>query len=143
MKHLFFLLTLLVVFCSKLSAQEIPPEHIAVSKVPNDYELTDKQYSAWKSIKNNWMASDYELIESENKIKLNCKSCESFYIEVELKVNASGKLEYYKLISGKRCGMPITKQLELRMMRNFFKFEYPSELRNVSFKTRLGNVLKC
>ena len=44
--------------------------------VLNDYELTDKQYAAWKQIKNNWIVSDYEAIQAENKVKLTCKSCE-------------------------------------------------------------------
>ena len=64
-------------------------------------------------------------------------------MEVIIKINADGKMEYYKLVNSKRCGIAITKQLELRIMRRFFKFEYPFELRNTTFKTRLGNVLKC
>ena len=143
MKKYFCILILLFVFSNKNFAQEVAVETPADPTVLNDYELTKKQYAAWKSIQNNWIVSDYEVIEAENKIKLNCKTCSSFYVEVIIKINASGKFEYYKLLNSKKCGITIDKKLELRIMRNFFKFEYPSELRNVTFKTRLGTVLKC
>ncbi|MCC6838234.1 MAG: hypothetical protein IT234_06830 [Bacteroidia bacterium] len=113
------------------------------SSIPDDFKLTDKQYSAWRSIYNQWMVNDYETIQFENKIKMNCKSCTAFYMDVVIKVNASGKLEYYKAIDGKKCGIGFTKQLEQRMMKNFLKFEFPPELRNLEFKTRLGTSLKC
>lgn len=143
MRNNFYVLILLFVFSNTSIAQEVPVDKEIDLSVLNDYELTDKQYSAWKSIKNNWLANDYELIKSENKIKLNCSNCSAFYVEVVIKINESGKMEYYKLVNGKRCGVGLTKQLELRVMSKFFKFEYPFELRNTTFKTRLGDVLKC
>ena len=144
MNKYFYALIIVISLFGKLTAQEVPADTKQEAKtVLNDYELTDKQYAAWKSIKNNWIVSDYEAIQTENKIKLSCKSCESFYIDVIIKINASGKLEYYKFVDGKNCKIAITKQQELRFMRNFFKFEYPPELRNTTFQTRLGNALKC
>ena len=143
MRNVFSILILFFDFSINCIGQEIAIEKEIDTNVLNDYELTDKQYSAWKSIKYSWLASDYELIKSENKIKLNCKDCSAFYVEVVIKINESGKMEYYKLINGKRCGLGFTKELELRVMRKFFKFEYPFELRNTTFKTRLGDVLKC
>lgn len=136
---LFFFMVLGVRFLG----QEIPFEDKNTPSVLNDYELTDKEYAAWKLIRNNWFVSEYEKIQAENKIKLNCKDCESFFVEVILKIDANGKLEYYKLVNGKKCGIALSKQLEIRMMRTFFKFDFPPELRNTIFKTRLGNVLKC
>jgi hypothetical protein len=138
----FFFFALLFISVG-IHAQEITPENSQNSSAPNDYELSDVQFSAWKRILNNWIGSDYQSIQSENKISMNCKSCASFYMEVEIKIGANGKLEYYKMIDGRKCGMSITKPLELRIMRNFFKFEFPPELRNITFKTRLGEVLKC
>ena len=144
MKKYVCVIALLLGFFGKNIAQEIAIENKELSKTTlYDFELTDKQYATWKSIKNNWIVSDFEKIEAENKIKLNCKNCESFYVDVIIKINANGKMEYYKLINGKKCGIDISKQLELRVMRNFFKFEFPAELRNVTFQTRLGNALKC
>ena len=142
MRNYLYIILVVITF-NNLSAQEVPLETQLEQNILNDYELTDKQYSAWKSIKNNWMATEYEAIQSENKIKLNCKNCQAFYVEVVIKINANGKLEYYKLLNGKRCSVGLTKELELRVMRKFFKFEYPFELRNTTFKTRLGNALKC
>lgn len=143
MKNYFYFLVLFVIFSNKSLAQEVVAEKQSDVTVLNDYELTDKQYAAWKSIQNNWLVGDYETIQAENKIKLNCKSCEAFYIEVIVKISKDGKLEYYKLVNSKRCGVAVTKDVELRIMRRFFKFEYPFELRGTTFKTRLGNVLKC
>lgn len=143
MKNIFSVFILIFIFSNEIISQEVPLETVAESDVLSDYQLSDKQYSAWKSIKNNWLASEYELIKSENKIKLNCSNCNAFYVEVIIKINESGKMEYYKLLNGKRCGVGLTKELELRVMRKFFKFEYPFELRNVTFKTRLGDALKC
>lgn len=113
------------------------------SAVPNDYDLSDVQYADWKSIKNNWMMSEYEKIKAEQNINLNCKSCSSFFIEVELTIGKNGKLESYKLLSGKKCAFSVSKELELRMMRNFYKFEFPASLRNITFKSKLGDSLKC
>jgi hypothetical protein len=141
-KHISILFFILL-FAGNISGQEVAIDEADVSSVLNDYELTDKQQAAWKAIRNNWIVSDYEKVQAENNIKLNCKNCESFFIEVIIKVNASGKMEYYKLVNGKKCAIQLTKQLEIRMMRVFFKFEFPPELRNTTFRTKLGNVLKC
>jgi hypothetical protein len=142
MKRTLFSFILAFAFFSS-HAQEIVTEKYTAPATPYDYELTDKQFSAWKRILNSWIGSDYQVIQAENKVTLNCKGCNAFYMEVEIKVGANGKLESYKMIDGRKCGMIITKQLELRIMRNFFKFEFPPELRNVSFKTKLGESLKC
>jgi Pyruvate/2-oxoacid:ferredoxin oxidoreductase delta subunit len=143
MKNYFCFLILFLIFASKTAGQEVTIDKQSDATVLNDYELTDKQYAAWKSIQNNWLVGDYEAVLAENKIKLNCKSCNAFYLEVIIKINKEGKLEYYKLVNSKRCGVAVTKDVELRIMRRFFKFEYPYELRNTTFKTRLGNALKC
>lgn len=137
------ILLFLMILAGRLFCQEIPFEEKNTPSVLNDYELTDKEYAAWKLIRNNWLVSDYKKIQTENKIKLNCNDCESFFAEVILKIDANGKLEYYKLMTGKNCGIALSKQLEIRMMRGFFKFDFPPELKNTIFKTKLGNALKC
>ena len=55
----------------------------------------------------------------ENKIKLNCKDCESFYIDAIPGAKPEWKLEYYKLTVSKRCCFALTKKLELRIMSAF------------------------
>src|SRR3954471_5943652 len=120
-----FLFFVMMITFAASHAQEVTMLTSTGSSTPNDYELTDKQYSAWKRILNGWIGSDYQMIQAENKVTLSCKSCNAFYMEVEMKINANGKLEYYKMTDGKKCGMAISKQLELRIMRNFFKFEFP------------------
>jgi hypothetical protein len=55
-----------------------------------------------KKISNFWLADDFEKIKFENKIDISCKSCSGVYMDVIIKINASGKLEYYKLVKGKK-----------------------------------------
>ena len=138
MKKIIFVFTFLFA-ATMVSAQEVQ----SIESVPEDYKLTDVQYATWKTISTNWLSDDFEKIKFENKININCKSCYGVYMDVVIKINGSGKLEYYKVINGKNCGAAFTKQFEMRMMRSFLKFEYPPELRNVIFKTRLGTILKC
>jgi hypothetical protein len=142
MKKIVFVFAFLFT-AAMVSAQDVVAEKQAAESAPEDFELTDKQYAAWKKISNFWLADDFEKIKFENKIDISCKSCSGVYMDVIIKINASGKLEYYKLVKGKKCGMELNKQFELRMMRSFIKYEYPPELRNVTFKTRLGTILKC
>jgi len=138
MKKILFVFAFL--FASAMvSAQEV----MSIESAPEDYKLTDAQYATWKTISTNWLSDDFEKIKFENKIDINCKSCYGVYMDVVIKINGNGKLEYYKVINGKNCGVAFTKQFEMRMMRSFLKFEYPPELRNVVFKTRLGTILKC
>lgn len=142
MKKFFCISILLILFLKSGMAQELI-QTADGEVVGNDYELTDKQFSAWKSIQNNWLGTEYEIIKSENKINLNCKNCEAFYIEVIVKIGSNGKFEGYEVLKGKRCGVGLTKEMEARMMRKFYKFDYPFELRGTKFKTRLGSALKC
>ena len=75
MNRYFYTLIISICFLGRSIAQEVPLDAKEQAKTTlNDYELTDKQYAAWRSIKNNWIVSDYEVIESENKIKMNCKN---------------------------------------------------------------------
>ena len=112
-----FLFTVAIAF-----AQEVTPEAKSIESVPEDYKLTDVQYATWKTISTNWLSDDFEKIKFENKIDINCKSCYGVYMDVVIKINGSGKLEYYKVITGKNCGVAFTKQFEMRMMRSFLKF---------------------
>jgi len=138
----------LFAFSIILSAQEVVEEKINGDTIVFDYQLTELKYTAWLKIKQNWTRKDFQEVIKENKIKMGCggisnNECESLYVDVILKINEKGKLEYYKLLNGKKCGESITKPFEIRMMRNFFKIEFPEELRNLKLQTRLGSALKC
>ncbi len=138
-----FAAVVLVFALKTASAQEIIKDTVGTSNVKNDYELPDNQFADWKSVEKIWYANEYDKIKEENKITLACKTCNSFYMDVIIKVNGNGKLEYYKLTGSNNCGRAFNKAQEIRMMRMFFKFAYPSSLRNTTFKTRLGTALKC
>ncbi len=143
MKNYFYLLIFFLVFSNKSFGQKETLDTSIKSVVLNDYELSDKQFSAWKIIQNNWLGGDYEAIKMANNIKLNYKNCDAFYLDLISKINANGKLEYCKLVNSNVFDLELTNKFELRFVRMFFKFELPPDLRNMTFKTRLGNVLKC
>ena len=138
-----FVLLFVAAFAGKALAQVAPADTAGTANVKSIEQLSDAQLADWKSVEKIWYNNEYDKIKDENKVTLNCKTCQGFYADVVFKVNASGKLEYYKLISGNNCGRPFTKAQEVRMMRMFFKFEYPMSLRNTAFKARLGTKLKC
>jgi hypothetical protein len=137
------LLILVLCLMKTGKAQGTTAEKDQLSAVPNDYELSANQYADWKNVMNVWNAGEYEKIKFEYKVNMSCKTCNAFYIDVLIKVNASGKMEYYKFIDGKKCGRALTKAEELRMMKFFFKCDIPASLWNTTFKTRLGSTLKC
>ena len=146
MKTIFSILFFLIY--STVFSQEIMDQKLLPDSVIHEYQLNEKQAAAWNKIKSSWVENDYKAILKENKIKLGCggisnNECESIYVDVVLKINEKRKLEYYKLINGKKCGEPISKPLEIQLMKMFFKKEFPQELRNIKFETRLGSVLKC
>jgi len=124
------------------TAQEPVAGKSELDAVPNDYELSAKQYADWKNVQNVW-SGDFDKIKFEYKVNMSCKTCNAFYIDVLIKVNASGKMEYYKLIDGKKCGRALNKTEEMRMMKFFNKCDIPASLWNTTFKTRLGSTLKC
>lgn len=142
LKKISFLMILLCLVKAGM-AQEVAADKNDLGNVPNDYELSAAQFADWKNVQKVWNNGDYEKIKFEYKINLDCKSCNAFYMDVLIKINASGKMEYYKFIGGKNCGRALTKAEELRMIKFFFKCDYPSSLRNTTFKTRLGTALKC
>jgi len=142
MKNLSTLFFLLIIF-TKTYAQKAPSDTTGTSNVKGIEQLSDQQQADWKSVQNVFYNTDYDKVKDDNKVTLNCKTCNGFYADVVFKINTNGKLEYYKLISSSACGRPFTKTQENRIMRMFFKFEYPSSLRNTTFKVRLGTKLKC
>lgn len=142
MKNAFAILLLLV--CVKTGlAQELVYDTTGTWNVTDESKLPDKQLADWKSIKNAWVANEYDKVKFDNKVTLNCKTCNSFYADVVIKINGAGKMEYYKVVGGKCCGRGLTKSQEVQIMRMFFKFEFPGTLRNATFRTRLGSILKC
>lgn len=143
MTRTFFAAVLLLLFVKNGLAQEAVADTAGMAKAKSIEQLSDNQFSDWKNVEKIWYNNEYDKIRAENNITLSCKSCKAFYADVIFKVNASGKLEYYKLTGSNSCGRSFTKAQEVRMMRMFYKFEYPSSLRNTTFKVRLGTAMKC
>ncbi|MDQ3048611.1 MAG: hypothetical protein M3R27_13765 [Bacteroidota bacterium] len=111
--------------------------------IMSEHELSPEAYDSWKTIQGEWLKGTYQDVLKKNKIKVNCKDCSSFYMEVIISIDKSGKMSYYKLLNGIKCGEPITKGIELQLMKFFFSQAFPPSLYDIKFRTRLGKSLKC
>ena len=141
MKKYFVLLIFLIVF-SFMKGKEIVDSSTSIVVVKS-YELKGEAWNDWKKIEDDWMKNNYPKILKSNKLKMNCRSCESIYLEVVIQIDSSGKLNNYKLINSKKCGEKFSKSLEIQFMKPIFNIEFPHSLKNMRFEIRLGTGLKC
>ncbi len=141
MKITFSLFLFFILF--NLCAQEVVVPDTLSAGIPSEHELSPEAYESWKKLQQTWLKGTYQKVLKKNKINVTCKDCTSFYVEVILSIDRSGKLSYYKLLDGTKCGEPVTKGMELQLMKNFFNLSFPKELYDVKFRTRLGRSLRC
>jgi hypothetical protein len=140
----FFLFSLLPFFSKGQGIVEIQDTVVKSSiAFPKTYELTSDQWNAWQKIDLDWMKNEYSKILKENKLKMNCSSCESIYLDAVFSIDSTGKLKYYKLLNSNKCGDKFSKALEIRFTKWFFKTQFPIDLYNLNFEVRLGTGLKC
>ncbi|MBA3681891.1 MAG: hypothetical protein H0W73_12125 [Bacteroidetes bacterium] len=59
--------------------------------IPKSYELKEPQYSAMRKIEQEWFSKEYGKILKENKLKMNCNSCESIFMNTLL-IESAAKL---------------------------------------------------
>ncbi len=111
--------------------------------IPHSYDLTGPQYDEWTNFYNNWRITEYPKILQENKLKMNCSTCESVYMEVLFVINEIGKLDHYEVLKSKKCNEGFSKKLEKRFMKAFMDFQFPKDMRSIKFEARLGTGLKC
>jgi hypothetical protein len=134
---IFFLLMM------QLTAVSQNDKAVKKDSVIKEKDLSDSQWKEWYRLDTTWTKYMFPSCLHENKIKLSCGKCESVYITVQMKIDSSGQMVRYTLISGKMCGEKIPEKL-VSCFLDFFKFlEFPACLRNIILEVKLGNGLKC
>jgi len=107
------------------------------------YELTGSAWTDWKAIDADWMKNHYWTCLEKLNLKMSCAHCENIYVDVELHINAEGRLESYKILKENICENKITPELEESFLAYFKELTFPESLRNLIIEARLGTGLKC
>ena len=142
MKNFWILIT---VFClcyslfNRLSAQS---DTLNLYQVYNSFSNSEK--AEWTSFENSWNYFEYSKIQKYYKVSnLNCKKCSSFYADLYIKIDESGKVTFVHFISGKKCGVFCVEEIFIELFENSLKKQHFTDLKNKRFIARFGNVLKC
>jgi hypothetical protein len=107
------------------------------------YDLQGSAWTAWKAIDKDWMENQYWACLKKFNLKMSCAGCENIYIDVELHINAEGRLASYKILKENICSGKITSDLEQAFLAYFKTLTFPESLRNLIIEARLGTGLKC
>jgi hypothetical protein len=118
-------------------------QDIINDSIPKSYQLKQPQYSAWKTVYDTWMKSEYGKILKQNKLKMNCNGCENIFMDAIFTIDDKGELKNHTLIKSKKCAGEFSKKLELQFINWFQNTTFPTELFNLKFEVRLGTGLKC
>lgn len=130
---------LIVSLCNKLTAQS---DTLLLHQAYTTFSNPEK--AEWTSFENNWNYFEYSLIKKKYKVsKLNCKNCESFFADLYLEIDDTGKIAVVHFIKGKRCGLPCKEEVFIELFENSLKKQHFSNLKNKRFTARFGHVLKC
>jgi hypothetical protein len=107
------------------------------------YELSGTAWTDWKAIDADWMKNHYWACLEKFNLKMSCGRCEDIFIDVELHINAEGRLDSYKILKENICEKKITPELEQSFLEYFKKLTFPESLRNLIIQTKLGTGLRC
>jgi hypothetical protein len=101
-------------------------------------------WSGWSKVETEWTAAVFYPSLKTNAVKMNCKTCESVTMVVQLKVDALGHLVASKVIKENKCGTKFPPKMKTQWL-NYFggKYEFPPAFRNKVVQVTLGTGLKC
>ncbi|MBU0487468.1 MAG: hypothetical protein KKA07_07835 [Bacteroidetes bacterium] len=108
-----------------------------------DYELEDPGYHFFDSIKDAWLANDFQEIMKNNHLKLSCAKCHAIYINFVFEIDSLGTLADYQVVKGYICGEEPGNKLVEMFLKRFREMVFPECFYRKKFKVRLGNALKC
>ncbi len=98
----------------------------------------------WTAFQNNRDYFNYSSLKQKYNIKeLSCKSCESFYADIYIEIEAKGTISLATCIIVKRCGMVSTDPLLKKDFENSVKPQSFKYIKDKKFMMRFGHVLKC
>jgi hypothetical protein len=106
--------------------------------------FSDPEKAEWTAFQNNWNYFDYAALKQKHGIKsMNCKSCESFYADLYVEIDAIGKVTLAQCKRASRCGMITNDTILFSDFEATIRKQQYSALKNKRFVVRLGYVLKC
>lgn len=98
---------------------------------------------AWDKVDSAWLRNAYWDCLKKFKIKLDCGHCIIAVMDVDMKIDSSGKLEEYRIIKSRICTDEVTPDQEKCFMEYFTKLIFPAEFRGKTIRVKLGDSLKC
>ena len=106
--------------------------------------FSNEEKAEWTNFQNNWYFIQYTNLQKKHHIKaLNCKSCESFYADVYLEIDANGKIEVAQNKSLKKCGLSVNDSLLISDFEKSIVGYVFKTFKNKKMIARFGHVLKC
>ena len=112
-------------------------------EVPWYYELQGEAGRQADSLLDLWMATEYQTILKRNKLKMSCKKCTSVYIDVIFLIERDGSFIDYEVVQSRKCGEEFDGDLQGEFVFFFAQIKFPTALRELRFRYRLGTSLSC
>jgi hypothetical protein len=107
------------------------------------YEMKGGAGKQIDSIHSLWMSTHYPSILKRHRLKMQCSNCESIYMNVQLDIDSTGKVFFYKIIKEKCCAGKFSDTVRKDFLKYFLEVTFPDALRRKKFIIRLGTGLKC
>ncbi len=106
--------------------------------------FSNAEKAEWTSFQNSWYFTEYTNLQKKYHIKsLNCKSCESFYADMYIEIDANGIIVVAKNKHLKKCGVPTNDSLLISDFEKSITGYVFKTFRNKKMIARFGHVLKC
>lgn len=138
MKNFWILPALFLLWAVQLKAQDT----LMIYQVYPSFN--DPEKAEWTAFQNDWNYFDYTALKEKHHIKhLNCRNCESFYAEVYLEIDETGKVLKSTALRASHCGLNTTDKLLYNDFESSIKKHRFKALKNKRFVARFGLVLKC
>jgi hypothetical protein len=143
MKKNFWILTAILLFClTRSGALKAQSDTLYLHQVYPSFSNQEK--AEWTAFENNWNYFKYQTIKKQlNVANLSCKSCESLYADVFIRINATGTISVIRFISGKKCGVDCNEKAFIELFESSLRKQQFNSLKNKQFIARFGNILKC
>jgi len=111
--------------------------------VVKEHELEGRAWQLMNDIQAQWMKDEYRPLLRKHRLRMRCSSCEYVYLDVQLTIDAEGRVTAHEVVRENRCGKPFTAAMRKDFLRSYLALTFPPELRNLVLEARLGTGLSC
>jgi hypothetical protein len=140
----FFWIFIFNIFFSLVSNHKLNAQSDTLHLYQIYQSFSNEEKVEWTAFENNWNYFDYSEIKKVFKVKkLNCKSCESLYADIFIKINHDGKISIANFLKGKKCGVFCKDENFMTLFENSLKQQKFNSIKNKQFIARFGHILKC